>query len=530
LAQEYTHDQSSISHKIVRNTFSNIAGRFWGIAVAVFLTPYIIGHIGVERYGIWALVGVITGYFGLLDFGIGSSFVKYIAEFYARKEHEKINSLINTGFIFYSALGLVIIGLAAVSMGLLLFFLKIPLVFHDESSFVIFLGVVLFVGSNALSPFVALQTGLQRMDIINKVSIAVSIPSILVTMYVLEHGFGLRGLMINNAIVFVMTSVVNIVVAFRILPGLRINVMKFDRVMFAKLFTFGYRIQLARLSTVVTAQTDKILIVYFLSIGLVTYYQLGSSMIYYAVSVCGLLVSALMPAFTEIEAKGDRGVLVDAYLRSAKYLSAVTVPIFIFLMFIASKVIFVWMGLGYSKAILVIRILCVGFMINTIAQPATAVCMAIDRPQFMSIASVIIVFLNVGLSLVLVKIFGFFGIAWGSALAVNIGTIYFLSKVHAALQVPLQKLFSRIATYLIPSVAAAVVAGAVDLVVMAQGIIVTRVISLWMAVIQFLIFGLVYSGWVYYAGLFDLRDVEFVQQKIPFLYRIWCVVRGKRRR
>jgi len=525
---ETSLDQSSLSHKIVRNTFFNIAGRFWGIAVAIFLTPYIIRHIGVERYGIWALVGVITGYFGLLDFGIGSSFVKYIAEFSARKKYGEINSLINTGFIFYSVLGLVLIGLAAVSMGFLLFLLKILGAFHDEASFVIFLGVVLFVGSNALSPFVALQTGLQRMDIINKISIAVSIPSILGTVYFLERGFGLQGLMINNAIVFVMTSAVNMVIAFRILPGLRINVMKFDRAMFAKLFKFGYRVQLARISGVVTSQTDKILIVYFLGIGLVTYYQLGSSMVYYAISVCGLLVSALMPALTEIEAKGDREVLVDAYLRSVKYLSAVTVPIFVFLIVIASKVIFIWMGLGYGKAILVIRILCVGFMINTIAQAASAVCMAIDRPQFLSTASIIIVFLSVGLSIALVKIFGFFGIAWGSALAVNIGTIYFLSKLHSALQVPLRKLFSKIAIYLIPSVAAAAMAGAVDLVVMAQGITVTRVMALWMAVIQFLIFALVYFGWVYYARLFDLRDVEFVQQKIPFLYWFWCAVRGQR--
>lgn len=525
---EYTPDQSSISHKIVRNTFSNIVGRFWGIAVAIFLTPYIIRHIGVERYGIWALVGVITGYFGLLDFGIGSSFVKYIAEFFTRNENERINSLINTGIIFYSVLGLALIGVAAFFMGHLLSFLKIPAAFHDEASFVILLGVVLFVGSNALSPFVALQTGLQRMDIINKISIAVSIPSILGTVYFLEHGFGLQGLMINNAIVFVLVNLINIIVAFRIMPGLRINAVMFDREMFIKLFTFGYRVQLARLSGVVTSQTDKILIVYFLNISLVTYYQLGSSMVYYAISICALLVSALMPAFTEIEANGDRGVLVDAYLQSVKYVSAVTVPIFIFLIVIASKVIFVWMGLGYGKAILVIRILCFGFMINTIAQVASAVCLAIDKPQFMSIASIIIVFLSVGLSIVMVKIFGFLGIAWGSALAVNIGTAYFLSKLHTALRVPLRKLFSKIMTYLIPSIAAAALAGAVDLIVTTQGIIVTRVIALWMVVIQFIIFCFVYSGWVYFARLFDLRDVEFVQQKIPVLYRLWSALRGKK--
>jgi len=88
-------------------------------------------------------------------------------------------------------------------------------------------------------------------------------------------------------------------------------------------------------------------------------------------------------------------------------MSAVTVPLFVFLMVVAPKVIFVWMGLGYGRSILVIRILSFGFLMNTIAQVAAAVCIAIDRPQFMSIASAIIVILSIALSIILVKIFGF---------------------------------------------------------------------------------------------------------------------------
>ena len=67
----------SISQKIIRNTTFNIIGRFWRILVALVLTPYIIRYIGIERYGIWALIGVVTSYFGLIDFGIGTSFIRF---------------------------------------------------------------------------------------------------------------------------------------------------------------------------------------------------------------------------------------------------------------------------------------------------------------------------------------------------------------------------------------------------------------------------------------------------------------------
>ena len=173
----------SISQKIIRNTTFNIIGRFWGILVALVLTPYIIRHIGIERFGIWAIIGVLTGYFGLLDFGIGTSFVKYISEFYTKKEYEKINQVVNTGFAFYSLLAILIITLSLFIITPLLTFFKIPASLYNEALFVFLLGIILFAISNALSPFGAIQGGLQRMDITNKVAIAISIPSIAGTIF-----------------------------------------------------------------------------------------------------------------------------------------------------------------------------------------------------------------------------------------------------------------------------------------------------------------------------------------------------------
>ncbi|MDP3786627.1 MAG: MATE family efflux transporter, partial [Candidatus Omnitrophota bacterium] len=124
--------EQSLSQKIVRNTIFNAVGRFWGILVALFLTPYIIHHIGIERFGILAIVGAITGYFGLFDFGIGTSFVKYIAEFYAKKEYKKINQVVNTGFIFYSVFAILIIILAFFIINPILTLFKIPAHLYDE--------------------------------------------------------------------------------------------------------------------------------------------------------------------------------------------------------------------------------------------------------------------------------------------------------------------------------------------------------------------------------------------------------------
>lgn len=91
-----------VSQKIIRNTVFNLLGRAWGLLVILALTPFIIAHLGVERFGIWMIVEALISQFGLLDFGFSTSFIKYIAEYFAKEDFKKINEVINTGFIFYS--------------------------------------------------------------------------------------------------------------------------------------------------------------------------------------------------------------------------------------------------------------------------------------------------------------------------------------------------------------------------------------------------------------------------------------------
>jgi len=99
----------TVSEKIIKNTVYNTIGRFWGILVVLFLTPYIVNRLGVERYGIWALLTSLVGYIGFLDLGIGGSYVRYIAEYYTQKDYSKVNFVINTGFLFCLGLAFILI-------------------------------------------------------------------------------------------------------------------------------------------------------------------------------------------------------------------------------------------------------------------------------------------------------------------------------------------------------------------------------------------------------------------------------------
>lgn len=505
----------SISEKIIRNTIFNTIGRFWGILVALILTPYAIHHIGMERYGIWAIVGVLTGYFGLLDFGIGTSFVKYISEYYTKKDYKSLNQVVNTGVVFYSLFGGAIIILGFLLINPLLKFFNIPINLYDEALFVFILGIIIFAVSNAVSAFGAIQGGLQRMDISNKVAIAVSIPMVIGTIYFLESGYGLSGLMINNAIIFAITSIINIIIAFKVLPELRFSPLLFSKEMFKKLFNFGYKVQVTRLEGIFTFQTDKIIIAHFLNINLVSFYQLGSVIIDKARELPLLLVSAVMPAVSEIDAKKDGEKLYDLYIRGTRYLTLVGMPTLVFAFFAAPLIMLTWLGEGYGKSVLVIQILAPCYFMNILSGAGTSMALGMGKPEFQMKAGLLQLILNIILSIILVIVIGFVGVVIATLISLSLSSIWFMEMFHKHLNYSLLKFARKIfISPLIVSFFAGSIVFSVNYAINLVNLPSSRLVSLSILTTEAIIFMTVYVLAILKTNYLDNYDKNLIKERI----------------
>jgi len=92
----------SYSSRIARNTFYNAIARILGMLVGFLLTPYILNHLGIELFGIWSIVWVLTGYIGLFDMGLSTSFVRHTSLYYAEGDRESLREMISSGLFFIS--------------------------------------------------------------------------------------------------------------------------------------------------------------------------------------------------------------------------------------------------------------------------------------------------------------------------------------------------------------------------------------------------------------------------------------------
>lgn len=441
----------SISAKIIRNTLFNSIGRFEAMGVAFLLTPYIISRVGVQRFGIWSLVLALTGYFGMFDFGLGASVVKYISEYEAQEEHPTINSLVSTGFLFYLILALASTGVIWTFGDSILRLFRVPPETYSEAHFVLLVATAILALSSTFSVFQAVLNGLQRMDVTNLIAIATSVPSIIGTVAFLELGYDLRGLVINRAIVLLLATTLLAVYTYKLLPQFRLSPRSLSLTSLRELLGYGVKVQITSLGALVNLQTNKILVGHFLGLGLVTFYELGFKVAYTLISLPMLLLSAVIPAASELGAKRDKGRLRELYRRGSKYLVLVAAPLAFFTISSARSIMLAWMGAGYERSVLVIQLLTLGFFINLLTGVGTTMARGIGKPGYETKYTLLTMALSLSLGLALIVQMGFTGALIAALIASLVGSIYFMGLFHRYLREPLLEFAKE--TYLKPIIA-----------------------------------------------------------------------------
>lgn len=434
---------SPLQRKIIRNTLFNFVGRFWAMLVGLLLTPYIVSMLGVERYGLWSLIFVITRYLGLLDLGTGTAFVKYVAEYYTRRDYDAINEIVNTGFAFYLALAFILIALAVLFDDFILRVFGIPPEIFDEAKVVFLGGVVILSFSNVFGIFQGVMKGLQRMDVMNAIALAMSLPDVTGTIAFLQLGYGLRGLIIKEAIIFVLAASLFVFYAFRLLPSLKVGFRFCRRQSLRELLGYGVKVQVSQLADLVNSQIDKVLLGYFVGLSSVAFYEVGSKVVLTSKRLPRILISAIMPAASEIDVSGNTDLLQQLFTRTSKYLAFAASPLFLFVVSTAPLIMALWMGPGYHRSAIVIQLLAMGHLVHLFTGPGTMIVKGIGEPGYETRYTLVLLLLNTVLGVILVIWLGFWGVLIATPFSLFVSSVYFMRVFHELLGIPLAR-FVRI--------------------------------------------------------------------------------------
>lgn len=453
--QEKTQvSEQSFSGKVIRNTLFNTFGNIWSMGIRVVLVPYIWSFLGNDRYGVWGLVGILNGYFGLFDFGLARSFDKYLSEYYTKREYDNFNKVVSIGLVFYLIFSVFIIVVILISYKYIMSFWgltsdRLSQEVLQESTFAIIGSIIIFGWGMTTSVFGMVMIGLQRMDIINKIGISISVLNVIGTILALELGYGLRGLIINNGAVAIIGSGITLLAAYRLFPNLRVNLFTADWRMFRRMFSFGTKLQVAKLANLLTFLLDRQLISRFFHVGLIPPYQFSANFISSVRNVLLMIPSAVIPATSELEARNDSKRSLEFYERGTRYLILFGTPVCMFSAIAASLIMWGWIGRmneNVEQAITIIQIVALGYYANLSTGVATGVAVGMGKPEYEMKFGILLAILSVVLSLGLITTVGFYGPAIATTISLTVCALYFYRIFHNYLGQPLGAFLYRLYT------------------------------------------------------------------------------------
>jgi len=414
------------SKKLVTNTFFNVVGRSWSFLVTLLLTPYILSRLDVGDFGIWILLGVFTTSFNLLDLGLGSSFVKYISAYHAHEDYDHINHVVFSGLAFYGIFG-VLLTLLGLALEQPLF--RIFTIAGSSASDVYLLVLISCAITNIGAMFLSVFKGVQRMDKSNAIEIQMSIVSVIGTVLFLELGFGILGLAMNSLISGLIAVFVTWHGLQRMMPKIRLG-WHFNGKLLREMFAYGAKIQVSNFGSLVCFQIDKLIISRALGVASVSFYEVGSRLTSFMRAVPLVMMSALIPATSELGARNDRERILRTYYLASKYVAMVAVAMVAYVVLEARSLVNLWIGSGFERSVMLIQILAVGYGANVLCGPASQTGAGVGRPEFNMRSILLLVIVNPILSLWFVRDFGAAGAAAGTSLSLILAGVYLLVTFH----------------------------------------------------------------------------------------------------
>lgn len=449
---------SEVGSRIAKNSIFNLSRTLLTIPITIFITPFIIRHVGKEQFGIWALVGVISSYAQLSDFGITDSLIKFMAEYKAKNDSLQINRLINTAFTVYVAISIVLCTILLLALPFIITtILSIPAALATKATYIFTIAIYLFFANMTMGVFGSLIVGFQRMGYSNLISFLSTVFMACGTFFFLSRGYGLEGLIHNNLFITGFVAFSNTFIAWRLFPHLRLNPFRyFSRETSQMIFGFSWKVQLSSISNLLVYQVDRVLLSHYLGLNAVSNYEVANRIATQARVFITSVFTPMIPAASSLQATNEFEKLRGLYNRSMKFMAVAAIPFSFLVIALAHPFVRTWLGEGYTTSAYTMQFLMFAYMINLLPGPGNFILHGINKPHVPMMNSVGAGIANLVLCFVLVQQIGYYGVIIGILSTIVVSSLTFTFMVHQNVDGLSWHLYSDI--FVRPSVLSAVLA------------------------------------------------------------------------
>lgn len=388
------------------------------IVSGLLLTPIIVDSLGTEQYGVWAVIGAVLAFIGLLDLGIAPSVIRFSAEQRGRKRPEETGTLASTALGIYFGIFVVAV---AITLGLawaLPSVVDIPVRYVEAAQLALVLVMLGFAFRFPLGLFTSLLAGQQRYDVLNFAGLLSTVLYVVIVAGVLLwRGGGIVTLAVATLIVTLVRLLWPLPWVRRELPSLRIRPSLATSAQARELLSFSGRNFLINVASKVVFSTDVIVVGIVLGSLAAGLYGIPAKLFALAFGVGMAVTTLLFPLLSELEGAAERERQRDYVLAGLRMSLAAVLLVSLPLAVLPDRFLTAWLPDGdFGESVPVLALLMVSLVFAQPGYLLTQFLVARGRPGRIALVRIAAVTVNLALSIVLASAIGIWGVALATLL------------------------------------------------------------------------------------------------------------------
>lgn len=451
-----THSNRSRLESFVTNIlYGGLRGSVFFVNTLV-VTPLLIFGLGKDLFAILALATPMLryGFNGVFDFGLATALARVVSR--ESGDYANVNRYVASAVLLYGA-GAVfaLIVFRLISPFVLDSMLRLdgqPRIAAHAALAQLLMVYVLLLLSN---PFFALLVGIQKIHVSHAVGIVSLIAELVGVLALLPFGITLSRVVLVYALAAVLSAAFCVLMARRHFPMLNVRLRSASRAAISELLHYTGRWSVTVSVALITPILDKLILARFVGLSYVTAYEAATKLVDILRRTTQLLLLPLFPmaGATPTDSRGDLNL---PYERILKINLAMNVGLYLIPATLGLAIMKIWLGSALSRpAGSAFVVLAVTAFVLALAYPAVLILAGSGRLRTLVNAGLWAMGLNICLTPLLAKYFGFAGLLLGTAIVGCAQTLVMLGPLQR------QPAFALHAKHLLPLGLATVAAGSI---------------------------------------------------------------------
>ncbi|MEQ1948715.1 MAG: oligosaccharide flippase family protein [Bryobacteraceae bacterium] len=322
----------------------NSAAFVVALVSAFVINPLVVRGLGIEAYGVWALVFSLLDYLNIADLGIRSATVKYVAHYSTLNDQDQLYKTLNASLLYFLSIAAILASVIFLFARISVAFFHIPPVLTEDYVLLLRLtGITIAFQLLFNVPKAALE-GIQEFPAISRINICVSTIRATLSLLALHFHLGLAGLGWATVIATWCGFVILIWVFRRHFPDFSVAPHDFDRAMFRQLFRYGVPSLVGSVAGQFLYSGPVVLLGILKDAASVGYYSLVLRLLAGLYELLSQAAGITTSAMARLAAEDAQTAMRRAVLYLNRYAFALFHFVFVFLLLFGDSLFTLWVG------------------------------------------------------------------------------------------------------------------------------------------------------------------------------------------